>query len=107
MAPSVFDGVIFAMKIVTDVHLGSDDRLDPIVFGLGVEFDRSVEGGGVGEGERGLSEFLGMRQELFRSAERGQQGIVRVDVKVGEVHMKSDIGFVICGYCEEGYRCFF
>ncbi len=95
------------MKIVTDVHLGSDDRLDPIVFGLGVEFDRSVEGGGVGEGERGLSEFLGMRQKLFRPAECGQESIVRVDVEMGEVHMKSDIGFVICGYCEEGYRCFF
>ena len=84
MATFVFTRIIFAVQILTDEDLGTDNWFDAIVFGMHIEFDCTVEGRGIGQGERRHTELLGAPQEIIDLGEGGQERIVGVDVEMSE-----------------------
>jgi hypothetical protein len=67
------------------VRLVADDRVDAALLALGVELDRPVQVAVVGDGAGGHAQLLGLLDQLGDAVEAVQQGVVGVQVEVGEL----------------------
>jgi hypothetical protein len=81
----VFRSVFFGFGVAAswgNVELAADDRLDPMLLSIFIEFNGPTEIAVIGERQRGHLLLHALFHQLFGAAHRIEQTILRMDVQV-------------------------
>src|SRR5579862_2492976 len=104
--------VVVALRVGTmifllaDVELAAEDGLDPLLLGGLEEVDGSVDVAVVGDGNGFLSDVGDALYELFYVAGAIEEGVVGVQVQMGEFRHCADSILVLAGGSARGSKSF-
>ncbi len=86
VSTTVFGGIVLTGEVFADKNFCANDRLNTVFFSLDIKLNRSIHSTGVGESKRSHAEGFGLIKKIFYFWKSGEEGIVRVSVKMDERH---------------------